>query len=50
MTKEEAFNRARIVDLWEEVLYSHDVDGLSWWGACNEWDCLLDEDFESQDE
>jgi DNA-directed RNA polymerase subunit RPC12/RpoP len=50
MTKEEAKRRADIVKLWIEVRNSHYNDGLSWYQACREWDCLLEEDFESQDE
>jgi DNA-directed RNA polymerase subunit RPC12/RpoP len=50
MTKEEAKKRADIVKLWDEVRDSHYNDGLSWYQACREWDCLLDEDSESQDE
>jgi DNA-directed RNA polymerase subunit RPC12/RpoP len=50
MTKLEAKKRAEIVELWPEVQNAHYKDGLSWFQACNEFDCLLDDDVPSEDE
>jgi hypothetical protein len=45
MTRFEAKKRADIHGLWDEVVHSHDKDGMSWWEACKEWDVLWIDDY-----